>query len=167
MLERVIFQPNEKRFSKCLNTCCCCSLLQSCPTLCDPWPAACQASLSITISQCFLKIMSKESMINSNHLILCHSLLFLPSIFPRIRIFLSELAVRIRWSKYSNFSISSVQFSRSVVSDSLWPHELQHARPPCPSPTPRVYPNLCLLSRWCHPAISSSVVPFSSCSSCP
>ena len=59
--------------------------------------------------------------------------------------------------------ISSVQFSRSVVSDSLWPHELQHARPPCPSPTPRVHPNSCPLSRWCHPAISSSVVPFSSC----
>ena len=56
-----------------------------------------------------------------------------------------------------------VQFSRSVVSDSLWPHELQHARPPCPSPTPRVYPNPCSLSQWCHPTISSSVVPFSSC----
>ena len=49
------------------------------------------------------------------------------------------------------------------MSDSLRPHELQHARPPCPSPTPRVYPNPCPLSRWCHPAISSSVVPFSSC----
>ena len=57
----------------------------------------------------------------------------------------------------------SVQFSRSVVSDSLWPHELQHARPPCPSPTPRVHSNSCLSIRWCHPAISSSVVPFSSC----
>ena len=59
------------------------------------------------------------------------------------------------------YSVS--QFSRSVVSDSLWPHELQHARPPCPSPTPGVYPNPCPSSRWCHPAISSSVVPFSSC----
>ena len=57
----------------------------------------------------------------------------------------------------------SVQFSRSVVSDSLWPHELQHTRPPCPSPTPRVHPNPCPLSWWCHPTISSSVVPFSSC----
>ena len=56
-----------------------------------------------------------------------------------------------------------VQFSRSVVSDSLRPHESQHARPPCPSPTPRVYSNSCPSSRWCHPAISSSVVPFSSC----
>ena len=55
------------------------------------------------------------------------------------------------------------QFSHSVVSDSLWPHELQHARPPWPSPTPGVHPNPCPLSRWCHPTISSSVVPFSSC----
>ena len=59
--------------------------------------------------------------------------------------------------------ISSVQFSHSVVSDSLRPHESQHARPPCPSPTPGVYSNSCSLSRWCHPAISSSVAPFSSC----
>ena len=57
----------------------------------------------------------------------------------------------------------SVQFNRSVMSDSLWPHEPQHARPPCPSPTPGVYPDSCPLSRWCHPTISSSVVPFSSC----
>ena len=55
------------------------------------------------------------------------------------------------------------QFSLSVESDSLWPHEPQHARPPCPSPTVRIYPNPCPLSQWCHPAISSSVVPFSSC----
>ena len=58
---------------------------------------------------------------------------------------------------------SSVQFSLSVVSDSLRPHDLQHARPPCPSPTPEAYPNSCPSSRWCHPAISSPVVPFSSC----
>ena len=58
--------------------------------------------------------------------------------------------------------LSSVQFSRSVVFDTLQPHELQHARPPYPSPTPGVYQNLCALSRWCHPTISSSVVPFSS-----
>ena len=56
-----------------------------------------------------------------------------------------------------------VQFSHSVVSKSLWPHESQHARPPCPSPTPRVYSNSCPSSWWCHPAISSSVIPFSSC----
>ena len=58
---------------------------------------------------------------------------------------------------------SSVQFSCSVVSDSLRPHESQHTRPPCSWLTPRVYSNSCPSSRWCHPAISSSVVPFSSC----
>ena len=58
---------------------------------------------------------------------------------------------------------SSIQFSLSVMSDSLRPLELQHARPPCPSPTPGVYSNSCPSSRWCHPAISSSVIPFSSC----
>ena len=59
--------------------------------------------------------------------------------------------------------VSSVQFSHSVMSDSLQPHEVQHARPPCPSPTPGVHPNSCPSSQWCHPAISSSVIPFSSC----
>ena len=58
-------------------------------------------------------------------------------------------------------AVSSVQFSRSVVSDSLRPHESQHARPPCPSPTPRVHSDSRPLSQWCHPVISSSVVPFS------
>ena len=58
---------------------------------------------------------------------------------------------------------SSVQFSRSVVSDSPWPHESQHARPPCPSPTPGVHSNSHPSSRWCHPATLSSVIPFSSC----
>ena len=57
----------------------------------------------------------------------------------------------------------SVQFSHSVMSDSLWPRGLQHARPPCPSPTPRVYSNSCPLSWWCYPTTSFSVVPFSSC----
>ena len=63
----------------------------------------------------------------------------------------------------SNFQFSSIQFSRSVVSDSLRPHESQHARPPCPSPTPGVHSDSRPSSEWCHPAISSSVVPFSSC----
>ena len=58
---------------------------------------------------------------------------------------------------------SSVQFSRTVMSDSSQPHEPQHVRPPYPSPTPRIYPNSCPLSQWCHPTISSSVIPFSSC----
>ena len=124
----------------------------------------------------------------SNHLILFCPLL-LPSIFPSIRAFSSESVLHIRWPKYWSFSFNitssneysglisvridwfdllaihfgSVQFSRSVVSDALWPHGLQHARPPCPSPTPGVDSNSCPLSRWCHPPISSSVIPFSSC----
>ena len=66
-------------------------------------------------------------------------------------------------TKGQPITASSVLFSPSVVSESLWPHEPQHAGPPCPSPTPGVHPNPCPLSRWCHPAISSSVIPFSSC----
>ena len=67
------------------------------------------------------------------------------------------------WKRWVEVHFSSVQFSCSVVSDSLWPHESQHARPPCPSPTPGVYPNSCPSSWWFHPGISSSAVPFSSC----
>ena len=63
----------------------------------------------------------------------------------------------------SKYGLVSVQFSSSVISDSLRPHGLQHAWPPCPSPTPGVHQNPCPLSQWCHPTISSSVVPFSSC----
>ena len=66
-------------------------------------------------------------------------------------------------STWISHQFSSVQFSRSVMSDSLRPHELQHARPPCPSPSPGVHSNSCSSSWWCHPAITSSVVPFSSC----
>ena len=62
----------------------------------------------------------------------------------------------------NEIKLSSVQFSHSVMSNSLWPHGLQHARPPCPSLTPRAYSNSCPLSPWCHPTISSSVSPFSS-----
>ena len=72
-------------------------------------------------------------------------------------------AVGLSYIAFIMLRFSSVQFSHSVLSDSLWPHELQHARPPCPSPTPRVHPNSHPLNRQCHPAISSSVVPFSSC----
>ena len=64
--------------------------------------------------------------------------------------------------KRVRYQFSSVQFGQSVVSNSLWPHGLQHARPPCPSPTHRVYSNSCPLSQWGHPASSSSVIPFSS-----
>ena len=76
--------------------------------------------------------------------------LFPFSIFPSIRDFSNNKIFR------------SIQFSCSVLSNCLWPHELQHARPPCPSPTPGVYSNSCPSCRWCHPTISSSVIPFSS-----
>ena len=164
-------------------------------------------TLSITNSQSLPRLMSIESVMPSNHLILYHPLLS-PSIFPSIRVFSNESALRIRWPKYWSFSfnispsnehpglisfrmdwldllavqvtlksllqhhssktsilqcsafftvqlshpymttgktvaLSSIQFSRSVMSDSLQPHEPQHARPPCPSPTPRVHPNPC------------------------
>ena len=74
-------------------------------------------------------------------------------------------AIQIRWGPESwalRTGFSSVQSSHSVMSESLRPHGLQHARPPCPSPTPWVHSDSCPLSRWCHPTISSSVVPFSS-----
>ena len=71
-----------------------------------PWTAACQASLSFTISRSLLKLMSMKLVMPSNHLILCHPLLFLPSIFPSIRVFSNELALYIRWSKDWSFSFS-------------------------------------------------------------
>ena len=72
------------------------------------------------------------------------------------------LILRISLGVLGCWENTSVQFSCSVLSDSLQPHELQHARPPCPSPTPKVHPNPCPLSQWCHSTISSSVIPFSS-----
>ena len=79
---------------------------------------------------------------------------------------LNEGSWKLFWGvRISSISLrfSSVQFTHSVVSDFLRPHELQHTRTPCPSTTPRVYPNSCPLSRWCYPTILSSVIPFSSC----
>ena len=122
--------------------------------------------------------MSIESVMPSNRLILCPPLLLLPSIFPSIRVFSNESVLHIRWPKYWNVTLTtgksrfkiltswsefnSAQFGHSVVSDSLWPHELQHTRLSCASPIPRVYSNSSPLSWWCHPTILSSVVPFSS-----
>ena len=74
----------------------------------------------------------------------------------------SKVNIRCFWHERQN-GVQFSQFSHSVMSNSLWPHESQHTRPPCPSQTPGVYPNPCPLGRWCHPAISSSVIPFSSC----
>ena len=83
------------------------------------------------------------------------------SIHEIFKLYAEDLVVIGALSKRKN--LSSVQFSRSVASNSLWPHETQHTRPPWPSPTPGVHPNPCPLTRWCHPTISSSVIPFSSC----
>ena len=87
--------------------CCCCSVAKPCPTLCSPmdWSTH-QASLSFTISQSFLKFMSIESVMLSNHLILCHLLLLLLSIFPNIRVFSSDLTLHTRRPKYWSFNFS-------------------------------------------------------------
>ena len=94
------------------------SVTQLCPTLgVTPWTAACQASLPITNSRSLLKLMSIESMMPSNHLILCHSLLLLPSIFPRIGIFPNESVLHIRWPKIWSLSFSinpSNEYSRLI-----------------------------------------------------
>ena len=75
----------------------------------------------------------------------------------------SDFSHKIKRHLFLGRKFSSVQFRHSVMSDCLLPHEPQQARPPCPSPTPGVYPNSCPFSRWCHPTISSSVIPLSSC----
>ena len=93
------------------------SVAQLCLTLCDSWTAACQASLSITNSQSLLKLMSIESVMPSNHLILCHCLLLLPSIFPSIRVFSNESVLHIKWPKYWSFSFNispSNEYSRLI-----------------------------------------------------
>ena len=88
-----------------------------------PWTAACQASLSITNSQSSLKLMSTESVIPSNHLILCHTLLLPPSIFPNIRVFPNESALHIRWPRYWSFSFSispSIEYSGLICFTMDW-----------------------------------------------
>ena len=95
--------------------CCgCCSVVQLCWTLWPPWTAECQVSLAFTISQSLFKLMSTESVMPSNHLILYHSLFLLPSIFPSISIFSNELALHIRWPKYWSLSFCitpSIEYS--------------------------------------------------------
>ena len=101
-----------------------------------------------------------------------------PQLFLKLRSYLSPVAERwgsiafLSWGpqgedEEAGVKHTAVQFSRSVVSDSLRPHALQHARPPCPSPTPGVHSDSCPSSRWCHPTISSSVIPFSRLQSFP
>ena len=92
----------------------CCSVTQSCPTLCDHWTVASQASLSLTISWSLLRLMSIESMMPSNHLILCHPLL-LSSIFLSIRVFSSESTLHIMWPKYWSFRFSISPSNEELV----------------------------------------------------
>jgi len=94
-------------------------------------------------------LLTSDSKHYSSHIQVSHEFMWL-----------SGFSILLHWTFYIP---CTVQFSRSVVSNSLRPHGLQHARPPCPSPTPRAYSNSCLLSQWCHPTISSSVVPSFSC----
>ena len=99
--------------------------------------------------QCITCVLVKNSILLAN----VHKLRWIsPPVDPEIQICDS-----------SPGDSDAVQFSHSVVHNSLWPQRLQHTRPPCPSPTPGIHSNSCPLSQWCHPAISSSVVPFSSC----
>ena len=121
---------------------------QSCPTLCDPMDYTVQTRILQTrilggIAFPFSKGFSQ----------------------PRDQTQVSCIASEsfTIWETRDAPLFTSVQFSRSVVSDSLQPHGLQHARPSCPLPTSRVYSNSCPLSQWCHPTIPSSVIPFSSC----
>ena len=84
----------------------------------------------------------------------------------QLQLLFTDVLAHIPWRNWyfvASSSFSSVQFSISVMSDSLWPHGLYHSRLPCPSPTLRVYSNSCPLSQWCHPIISSTVIPFSFC----
>ena len=135
-----------------------------------PWTAALQASLSITNSRVY-----PDSCPLSRW---CHPTISSPVIpfssclqsfpasgsFPMGWLFASsDQSIYIQYSRCFFNLLDTVQFSHSVVSNSLRPHESQHSRPPCPSPTPGVHPNSCPSSRWCHLAISSLVVPFSSC----
>ena len=85
---------------------CCCSVAKSCPTVCNPWTVAGQTSPSFTVFQSLLKLMLIESMMPSNHLILCCPLLLPPSIFPSIMVFSNESVLRIGWPKYWSFSFS-------------------------------------------------------------
>ena len=144
-----------------------------------PWTTACQTSLSITNSWSPPKLMSSVSVMPSNHLILCHPLLLLPSIFPSIRVFSNESALHIRWPEYWSFSfkISLSNEHRAPISSrmdwldllavqgtlkSLLQHHSSKAsilRCTAFLIVQFSYPS----SQWCHPTISSSVVPFSSC----
>ena len=142
---------------------------QPCPTLCNPWTVAHQASLSMEFFR--QEYWSGYPFPSPGDLPgpgIKPKSLALPADFlssePSGKHFFSILGCS-TFNVVERFKppLSSVQFSHSVVSDSLRPHESQHARPPCPSPTPGVHSDSRSSSQWCHPAVSSSVVPFFSC----
>ena len=116
------------------------SVAQSCPTLCNPWTVAHQASLSVTNSRSLLKLISIKLVMPSSHLILCHPLLLLPLIPPRIRVFSSESTVRMRWPKYWNFSfsISPSKECPGLISFRMDWLDLLARDPQESSPTPQV-----------------------------
>ena len=138
------------------------------PLFATPWTATCQASL-----KCWLKLSVQNTKIIASGPITSWQIdgekmrtetdfLLLGS--KSLQMVTAAMKLKNACSLEEKLWPTSVQFSRLVRSDSLWPHELgRHARPPCPSPTPGVHPNPCPLSQWCHPTISSSVIPFSSC----
>ena len=126
---------------------------QSCPTLCDPIDCSPTGFSTYGILQATIleQVVIPHSRVSSH-----------PKDWIKLSFLQADsLSSELQGKSYPCFS--SVQFSRSVMSDSLWPHGLQYARPPCPSPTPGVYSNSCPLIRWYHPTISSSLIPFSSC----
>ena len=138
------------------------SVAQSCPTLYDPMNRStpglpvCHQLLESTQTQNFLYVQISYPYMTTGKTIALTRWTFVGKVKSLLFNMLSRLVITF-------LPRSSVQFSCSVVSDSLWPHESQHSRPPCPSPTPRVHSDSHPLSWWCHPAISSSVIPFSSC----
>ena len=125
--------------------------------------------LLLSVSLCTVSRMEKQCTAEKCHLNLMFCMMWLKLSTTLKYMSLNQIclcnSVK-RWTQSTRVFFHTqklLQFSHSVVSNSLWPHGLQHTRPPCPSPTPGVYPNSCPLSLWCHPIISSSVVPFSSC----
>ena len=124
-----------------------------------PWTAARQASLFITNSHSLLKLMSIESVMPSNQLILCCPLLLPPSIFPNIRVFSNESNELFLHGLFNIYVVVAVHLLSHV--QFLWPHGMQHSRLPCPSLCPGVCSDSHLLSQWCCLTISSSLAPFS------
>ena len=132
--------------------------LQSCPTLCDPMD--CSPPGSSVQGSSEARMLEWVAISFSRGSSPLRDWTQVSWTAGQILYHLSHKGSPMKW-------FSSVQFSRSVVLDSLRPHGLQHARLPCPSPTPRIYSNSCPLSQWCHPTISSSTVPFSRLQSFP